>query len=84
MANVSTLVDTTVENMDEMGESVLRLSKKIPKPINDLTEGLYYIRSAGIGAAGVGFCATAMHPVMSKIANPMPPAVRRIIAGDCS
>ena len=51
MANVSTLVDTTVENMDEMGESVLRLSKKIPKPINDLTEGLYYVRSAGIGAA---------------------------------
>lgn len=51
MANVSTLVDTTAENMDAMGESVLRLSKKIPKPLSDLTEGLYFVRSAGIGAA---------------------------------
>ena len=51
MANVSTLVDTSIENMDAMGDAVLRLSRKIPKPISDLTEGLYYIRSAGIGAA---------------------------------
>ncbi len=51
MSNVSTLVDTTVEDMGAMGDAVLRLSKRIPKPINDLTEGLYYVRSAGVAAA---------------------------------
>jgi TP901 family phage tail tape measure protein len=53
MTDVSTLVDTNVENMDAMGDSVLRLSKKIPKPIADLSKGLYQIRSDGI-AAGNG------------------------------
>ena len=28
MANVSTLVDTSIENMDAMGDAVLRLSRK--------------------------------------------------------
>ena len=51
MGDVSTLVNTTAEDMDGMADAVLRLSQKIPKPIHDLTESLYQIRSAGIGAA---------------------------------
>ena len=51
MTNVSTLVDTSVENMDAMGDSLLRMSRRIPKPVSDLTEALYQIRSGGIDAA---------------------------------
>ncbi len=50
MGNVATLVDTTRENMDEMGEGVMRVGRRIAKPLKDLTESLYQIRSAGIGA----------------------------------
>ena len=51
MANVSTLVDTAKESMGAMGDEVLRVAKEIPKPISDLTESLYQIRSAGIAGA---------------------------------
>lgn len=51
MTNVSTLVDTTKENMDAMGQRVLAIAQKSPVAIHDLTESLYQIRSAGIGAA---------------------------------
>lgn len=51
MGNVATIVDTTKENMDTMGDAVLRMSRRIPKPVADLTESLYQIRSAGVGAA---------------------------------
>ena len=50
MSNVSTLLDTNVENMDKMGKDVLNLSKKLPVPIEELTTSLYDIRSAGISA----------------------------------
>lgn len=50
MANVSTLVDTNVEDMGKMGDEVLKLSTKIPKPVDELTESLYSIRSAGVDA----------------------------------
>ena len=40
MSNVSTLLDTTVENMDDMGASVQKLAREIPKPLSDFTEGL--------------------------------------------
>lgn len=50
MSNVSTLVDTNVENMEEMGNQVLALSQKLPVPIDELTSSLYDIRSAGVSA----------------------------------
>jgi len=50
MSNVSTLIDTTTEDMGKMGKEVLAVAKKIPKPISELTESLYSIRSAGIPA----------------------------------
>ena len=53
MGNVGTLVDTNIENMDAMGASVLRLGKIIPKPLHEMTEALYQVRSDGI-AAGNG------------------------------
>ena len=51
MSNISTLVDTNVESMDDMSNAVLRLAKKVPKSLADLTESLYQIRSAGVSAA---------------------------------
>jgi len=51
MGDVETLIDTTKENMGDMGDAVLEMSKKIPKPIADLTKSLYQIRSAGIEAS---------------------------------
>lgn len=50
MSNVSTLIDTNTESMEEMGENVLKLSEKLPVPIEELTSSLYDIRSAGIPA----------------------------------
>lgn len=53
MGNVGTLIDTTKESLSDMSDEVLKLSKRIPKPMHDLTKGLYQIRSDGI-AAGNG------------------------------
>jgi TP901 family phage tail tape measure protein len=53
MGNVGTLVDTTKESIGLMGDDVLKMSKKIPKAMEDLTKSLYQIRSDGI-AAGNG------------------------------
>ena len=50
MNNVSTLIDTNVENMDALKNKVLEIGRESPKPISDLTDGLYAIRSAGISA----------------------------------
>ena len=50
MANVSTLIDTTTESMDQMNADVLKLSTTLPVPIEELTASLYDIRSAGIAA----------------------------------
>lgn len=53
MATVSTTIDnTTPEMMAKMGEEVLTMSKRIPKSISELTEGLYDVVSAGIEASG--------------------------------
>ncbi|MCR5260645.1 MAG: phage tail tape measure protein [Candidatus Gastranaerophilales bacterium] len=51
MNNVSTLIDTNVESLDDMKKQVLQIGKSSPKAISDLTDGLYSIRSAGISAA---------------------------------
>lgn len=51
MANVSTLVDTSKENMAAMSKQVLEMATRSPVAIHDLTDGLYDIRSAGIDAS---------------------------------
>lgn len=51
MSNVSTLVDTNQESMEDMGNEVLMLASRLPKPIDELTTSLYDIRSAGIPAS---------------------------------
>lgn len=51
MATVSTTIDnTTPEMMRQMGDEVLAMSKRIPKPLSELTSGLYDVVSAGIDA----------------------------------
>ena len=50
MTNVSTLIDTNVENFDAMKEEVLQIAKRTPVELDGLTSALYDIRSAGISA----------------------------------
>ena len=50
MANVSTLIDTNVENFGAMKEEVLEIAKRTPVALDGLTSALYDIRSAGISA----------------------------------
>jgi len=50
MSNVSTLIDTSVESMQKMGDDVLELATRLPVPIEELTASLYDIRSAGVSA----------------------------------
>lgn len=50
MSNVSTLIDTNVESMQNMKNAVLELADKTPVALSDLTSALYDIRSAGITA----------------------------------
>ena len=51
MANVSTLIDTNTESMEEMGNAVLGISKRTPVLTSDLTSALYDVRSAGVSAS---------------------------------
>lgn len=51
MSNVSTLLDTTTENMETMKNEILNMSTEVPVAIDDLTSSLYDVRSAGISAA---------------------------------
>jgi TP901 family phage tail tape measure protein len=51
MTNVATIIDTTTENMDAMGDKVKEISKRVPVDVEDLTTALYNVRSAGINAA---------------------------------
>lgn len=49
MGNVSTTIDNTnPQMMKQMGEEVLAMAKRIPKPISELTDALYDVYSAGI------------------------------------
>ena len=50
MTNVSTLIDTNVEDFDAMKEEVLQIAKRTPVALDGLTSALYDIRSAGISA----------------------------------
>jgi len=51
MANVSTLVDTSVESMDDMSEKIRDIATRTPVALSDLTTALYDVRSAGIDAS---------------------------------
>jgi len=51
MANVATLVDTSTESMADMKKEILDMSGRVPVSIEDLTDALYQVRSAGIDAA---------------------------------
>ncbi len=51
MSNVATLVDTSTESMSDMGAAVLDIATRVPVAIEDLTAGLFDVRSAGISAA---------------------------------
>lgn len=48
MANVNTTIDDSPEVLKSMSEEVLKMAKRIPKPISELTEALYDVVSAGI------------------------------------
>lgn len=50
MSNVATLIDTNKESIKGIGDEVLKMSKTLPVPIEELTTSLYDIRSAGISA----------------------------------
>ncbi len=51
MSNVATLVDTNTESMSAMSAAVLDTATRVPVAIEDLTAGLFDVRSAGISAA---------------------------------
>lgn len=51
MANVSTLVDPAVVNLDEMQRAIVGMSTKTNKSAVDLANGLYQVISAGVPAA---------------------------------
>lgn len=48
MAEVSTLVDTSKVNMEELGEKTLEMSKRLGAPAVQLAAGLYQTISAGV------------------------------------
>lgn len=50
MTNVSTLIDTTVEDFAAMKDEVLDISTRVPVALSDLTVGLFNVRSAWIAA----------------------------------
>lgn len=50
MSNVSTLIDTNIENFGAMKDEVLEIAKRTPVALEGLTSALYDIRSAGISA----------------------------------
>lgn len=51
MSNVATLVDTNTESMQSMSQAVLDTATRVPVAIEDLTKGLFDVRSAGISAS---------------------------------
>jgi len=51
MTNVSTLIDTDIESMEEMTDAVIELGTRIPVELGDMSSALYDVRSAGTDAA---------------------------------
>lgn len=50
MANVATVIDTNVEDINAMGAEVLKIGERTPVGIEELTAALGDLRSSGIGA----------------------------------
>lgn len=50
MTNVSTVLDTNVENMEAMRNEVMEIAKRTPVALDELATSLYDVRSAGISA----------------------------------
>ena len=50
MSNISTIIDNNNESIKGIGGEILKLSKTIPKPVGELVESMYDIRSAGVDA----------------------------------
>lgn len=51
MASVSTLIDSSKEDINAMGDAVLAISRRTPVALEDLTGALFDARSAGVSAA---------------------------------
>lgn len=52
MQDVGSMIDTTTENLGDMGKEVLEISKEVPVAASELAGSLFDIRSAGIEASG--------------------------------
>lgn len=52
MQDVGSMIDTTTENLGDMGKSVLEISRTVPVAADELAISLFDIRSAGIEASG--------------------------------
>lgn len=50
MTNVSTVIDTSVESMEDMRNEVMDIAKRTPVALDELSTALYDVRSAGISA----------------------------------
>lgn len=50
MNDIATLIDTTAESLEDMGNNVLAISGRVPVALGDLTSALYDVRSAGVDA----------------------------------
>ncbi len=51
IAGVGTLLDATTEEMDDMGKSVLAISRRTPVAISEMTDALYDLVSGGVAAS---------------------------------
>jgi TP901 family phage tail tape measure protein len=51
MGNVSTLIDSSTEDLGAMGKAVLAIGRRTPVALEDLTGALYEARSAGVSAS---------------------------------
>lgn len=82
MGNVATLIDTNTESLSDMGKRVQEIGRRTPVDLNDLTAGLYKVRSAGVSVedqftvlegsarlavAGLGTTEEAAHSVASAL-----------------
>ncbi len=50
ISNIGTIIDTSVENLDAIGQKVLEM-RRLPVPLGDMADALYDVRSAGVSAA---------------------------------
>ncbi len=51
LANVSTLIDTSAESIDDIGDRVREVGARVPVAYGNLTSALYDVRSAGVAAS---------------------------------